>query len=56
MENEDIHSRDSEQTTDLSEREIPFDATTNFSLLGWLWDKIEKAKTSKKRVDLNLEP
>jgi hypothetical protein len=43
------------ETPDHSEREIPFDATTNFSLLGWLWDKFNKAKSSKKLIDLSLE-
>ncbi len=43
------------ETPDQSGREIPFDATTNFSLLGWLWDKFNKAKSSKKLIDLSLE-
>jgi hypothetical protein len=43
------------EPSDQSGRQIPFDATTNFSLLGWLWDKFNKARRSKKLVDLNLE-
>ena len=35
--------------------EIPFDATTNFSILGWFLDKLERRISSKKEVDLILE-
>jgi hypothetical protein len=45
----------SNEMPDQSGREVPFDATTNFSLLGWLWDKFNKAKSSKKLIDLSLE-
>jgi hypothetical protein len=34
---------------------LPFDATTNFSLLGWLLDKLKKRPDSKENVDLTLE-
>ncbi len=34
---------------------LPFDATTNFSLLGWLLDKFKKRPDSKENVDLTLE-
>jgi len=33
----------------------PFDATTNFSLLGWLLDKLTFKNTSEKKVDFKLE-
>jgi hypothetical protein len=36
-------------------QELPFDTTTNFSLLGWLMDKLSKRKSSKKEVDFTLE-
>ena len=55
MEKKNEHISGSNETPDQSGREIPFDATTNFSLLGWLWDKINKAKSSKELIDLNLE-
>jgi hypothetical protein len=44
-----------EKTPEHVGREIPFDATTRFSLLGWVWDKFNKAIGSKKIIDLNLE-
>jgi len=34
---------------------LPFDATTNFSLLGWFLDKFKKGPDSKENVDLTLE-
>jgi len=34
---------------------LPFDATTNFSLLGWFLDKFKKRPGSKENVDLTLE-
>jgi hypothetical protein len=55
MENQNKHISVSNETPNQSGREIPFDATTNFSLLGWLWDKFNKAKSSKKLIDLSLE-
>jgi hypothetical protein len=55
MENQTEHKPDGEQTPDQAGREIPFDATTNFSLLGWLWDKFNKKRSSKKLIDLKLE-
>ncbi|MHC4457945.1 MAG: hypothetical protein ACYS0I_12845 [Planctomycetota bacterium] len=36
-------------------RRLPFDATTNFSLLGWFLDKLKKRPDSKENVDLTLE-
>jgi len=45
----------SNKTPDQSGPEIPFDATTNFSLLGWLWDRFNKTKSSKKLIDLTLD-
>lgn len=35
--------------------DIPFDATTNFSILGWFLDKLKMRMGSKKKVDLILE-
>lgn len=55
MEEKKEHISGSNETPDQSGREIPFDATTNFSLLGWLWGKLKKAKSSKKFIDLSLE-
>lgn len=34
---------------------LPFDSTTNFSLLGWLLDKLIGRKKEKDSVDLTLE-
>ena len=55
MEEKKEHISGSNETPDRSGREIPFDATTNFSLLGWLWDKFNKAKSSKKLIDFSLK-
>lgn len=55
MENQNEHKSGRNGAPDQSGRPIPFDATTNFSLLGWLWDKFDNAKSSKKRIDLSLE-
>ena len=46
----------SKESADQFDREIPFDATTNFSILGWLWAKLNRAKSSKEHIDLTLEP
>ncbi len=35
--------------------DIPFDATTNFSILGWFLDKLIRRMSSKREVDLILE-
>lgn len=35
-------------------RNLPFDAATNFSLLGWLLGKISSAKKSEEKIDLTL--
>ena len=55
MEEKNEHISSGAETPDQSGREIPFDATTSFTLLGWLWDKFSKAKDSKKIIDLKLE-
>jgi hypothetical protein len=34
---------------------LPFDSTTNFSILGWLLDKLKGRQNVKKNVDLSLE-
>lgn len=36
-------------------QETPFDATTNFSILGWVLDKLGLRKRSEKAVDFTLE-
>ena len=36
-------------------RQLPFDDTTNFSILGWLLDRFAKGKTFKKAIDFKLE-
>lgn len=35
--------------------ELSFDSTTNFSLLGWLLNKLKGRQKEKDRVDLTLE-
>jgi hypothetical protein len=34
---------------------LPFDSTTNFSILGWLLDKLKGRRDEEKRVDMTLE-
>ena len=34
--------------------DFPFDATTNFSIIGWLLDKIRKSERPAEHVDLSL--
>ena len=36
-------------------RALSFDSTTNFSLLGWLLNKLKGRQNEKDRVDLRLE-
>lgn len=55
MENQSTQHTNGNGTPDHSEREIPFDATTNFSLLGWLWDKIKRAGSSKQIIEFILK-
>jgi len=55
MEDQNEQIPGNNKTSDQSGQEIPFDATTNFSLLGWLWDRFNKAKSSKKLIDFNLD-
>ena len=35
--------------------QLPFDSTTNFSLFGWLLDKLKGHPNEKDNVDLTLE-
>jgi len=35
--------------------QLPFDSTTNFSLFGWLLDKLKGRRNEKNNVDLTLE-
>lgn len=55
MEEKNEHISENEKMPHQFGREIPFDATTSFSLLGWIWGKLNKAKDSKRIIDLNLE-
>ncbi|CAB1060007.1 hypothetical protein D1BOALGB6SA_4772 [Olavius sp. associated proteobacterium Delta 1] len=55
MENQNEQFSGSNATPEQSGREVRFDVTTNFSLLGWLWDKFNRAGSSKKSIDLSLE-
>jgi len=36
-------------------QDLPFDDTTNFSILGWLLEKWNKGKNSNQEVDFKLE-
>jgi hypothetical protein len=36
-------------------RELPFDAATNFSLLGWLLGKFSRGNKAEEKIDLTLE-
>lgn len=36
-------------------RDLPFDATTNFSIMGWILDRLGKGRRSAATVDLRLE-
>lgn len=55
MEEKNEHISGTNETPDPSGPKIPFDATTNFSLLGWLWDQFDKAKSAKKIIDFSLK-
>lgn len=35
-------------------QDLPFDDTTNFSILGWLLDKFGRGKDPRKSVDFTL--
>ena len=35
--------------------QLPFDTTTNFSLIGWLLDKLKGRQNEENNVDLRLE-
>jgi hypothetical protein len=43
------------EITDRKWWKLPFDSTTNFSILGWLLDKLKGRQNGKKNVDLSLE-
>lgn len=34
---------------------LPFDATTNFSIFGWLLDRLKKTRRSTTLIDFTLE-
>ena len=36
-------------------RSLPFDAVTNFSLLGWILDKLRKGEKTEEKIDLRLD-
>jgi hypothetical protein len=43
------------EITDRKWWKLPFDSTTNFSILGWLLDKLKGRQNVKRNVDLSLE-
>ena len=55
MEEKKENNSDSVEQPGQNWPDIPFDATTNFSILGWFLDKLERRMSSKKEVDLILE-
>ena len=55
MEEKENTRSDKTETIDTKWWRMPFDGTTNFSLLGWLLDKLKKRPDSKENVDLTLE-
>ena len=55
MEEKKKNNSDSIEHPDQNWPDIPFDATTNFSILGWFLDKLVRRMSSKKKVDLILE-
>lgn len=55
MEEKNENSPDRMASSDRNLQKIPFDATTNFSLLGWLLDKLSKRRGFKKEIDFTLE-
>jgi hypothetical protein len=55
MEAKENTRSDKTETVDPKWWRLPFDATTNFSLLGWLLYSIKKRPDSKENVDLTLE-
>ena len=36
-------------------KNLPYDSVTNFSLLGWIMDKILKHRKSEKQIEMQLE-
>jgi hypothetical protein len=55
MDDKNENIPDKLEPSDRNLREIPFDATTNFSLLGWLLDKLSKRKSFKEKIDFTIE-
>ena len=54
-------NKDNENTTESREAagqhwpEVAYDATTNFSILGWIWQKLARLKGPKRNIDFSLE-
>ena len=46
---------ESRGATPLKWWQLPFDSKTNFSLFGWLLDKLKGRQNEKNSVDLTLE-
>ena len=55
MEEKKENNSDSVEHPDQNWLDIPFDATTNFSILGWFLDKLTRRMSSKNKIDLILE-
>jgi hypothetical protein len=55
MEEEMKHMQDKEELPYKRWWEPAFDSTTNFSLLGWFWGRLEYKPDSRKKVDLTLD-
>ena len=55
MANNQDHNLSEDNPSDLNWRELPFDAATNFSLLGWILDKFTKGKKAEENIDLRLD-
>lgn len=47
--------KENSQTIRYDWRDHRFDPTTNFSLLGWLLDRVTSANSSEKQVDFTLD-
>jgi hypothetical protein len=53
---EDRNNHEAQADTDKPAwRDLPFDATTNFSIMGWILDRLGKGRRSAATVDLRLE-
>lgn len=55
MENKQDHIRSEDNASNPNWRALPFDAATNFSLLGWIIDKFKKERKTEANIDLRLK-